>query len=169
MNAILGTSDACIAVHPSDMCVALAVLEARVRVIGPRGEREIPFADFHRLPGDTPQIETALERDELITAVTLPRPAGGTQVYRKVRDRASYAFALISVAAIVQRDGSGKVAVGGVAHKPWRVEAADAALPQGAKAAAARLLAGAQPTPHNAFKLPLVERTLGAVLIQAKA
>jgi len=169
-HAVVGSSSACIATHPSDMAVAMRVLDANVETVKPDGRtRVIPIADFHRLPGDTPQIETVLERDELITAVTLPRPAGGTQVYRKVRDRASYAFALISVAAIVQRDGSGKVAVGGVAHKPWRVDAADAALPQGAKAAAARLLAGAQPTPYNAFKLPLVERTLGAVLTQAKA
>ena len=169
-HAVVGSSSTCIATHPSDMAIAMRVLDANVETVKPDGHtRVIPIADFHRLPGDTPQIETALERDELITAVTLPRPAGGTQVYRKVRDRASYAFALISVAAIVQRDGSGKVALGGVAHKPWRVDGADAALPQGAKAAAARLLAGAQPTPHNAFKLPLVERTLGAVLIQAKA
>ena len=169
-HAVVGSSKACIATHPSDMAVAMRVLDANVETVRPDGRaRVIPIADFHRLPGDTPQVETTLERDELITAVTLPRPAGGTHVYRKVRDRASYAFALISVAAIVQRDGTGKVALGGVAHKPWRVEGADAALPQGAKAATARLLAGAQPTRDNAFKLPLVERTLGAVLIQAKA
>ncbi len=169
-HAVVGSSKACIATHPSDMAVAMRVLDANVETVKPDGRtRVIPIADFHRLPGDTPQIETALERDELITAVTLPRPAGGTQIYRKVRDRASYAFALISVAAIVQRDGSGKVALGGVAHKPWRVDGADAALPQGAKAATARLLAGAQPTHDNEFKVPLVERTLGAVLIQAKA
>jgi len=169
-HAVVGSSKACIATHPSDMAVAMRVLDANVETVKPDGRtRVIPIADFHRLPGDTPQIETALERDELITAVTLPRPAGGTQIYRKVRDRASYAFALISVAAIVQRDGSGKVALGGVAHKPWRVEAAEAMLPQGARAATARLLAGAQPTRDNAFKLPLVERTLGAVLTQAKA
>ncbi|MEO6743191.1 MAG: xanthine dehydrogenase family protein subunit M [Caldimonas sp.] len=169
-HAVVGSSKACIATHPSDMAVAMRVLDANVETVKPDGRaRVIPIADFHRLPGDTPQIETTLERDELITAVTLPRPAGGTQIYRKVRDRASYAFALISVAAIVQRDGSGKVALGGVAHKPWRVEGADAALPQGAKAATARLLAGAQPTHDNAFKVPLVERTLGAVLTQAKA
>jgi len=148
----------------------MRVLDANVETVKPDGRaRVIPIADFHRLPGDAPQLDTTLERDELITAVTLPRPAGGTQIYRKVRDRASYAFALVSVAAIVQRDGSGKVALGGVAHKPWRVEAAEAMLPQGARAATARLLAGAQPTRDNAFKLPLVERTLGAVLTQAKA
>jgi len=169
-HAVVGSSKACIATHPSDMAVAMRVLDANVETVKPDGRtRVIPIADFHRLPGDTPQIETTLERDELITAVTLPRPAGGTQIYRKVRDRASYAFALISVAAIVQRDGSGKVALGGVAHKPWRVEGADAALPQGAKAATVRLLASAQPTHDNEFKVPLVERTLGAVLIQAKA
>jgi xanthine dehydrogenase YagS FAD-binding subunit len=109
-----------------------------------------------------------LARGELITAVTLPRPAGGTQLYRKVRDRASFAFALVSVAAIVQRNGSGRVALGGVAHKPWRVEAAETEMPRGAKAVTARLLAGARTTRDNAFKLPLVERTLGAVLAEAK-
>ena len=105
---------------------------------------------------------------ELITAVTLPRPAGGTHIYHKVRDRASYAFALISVGAIVQPDGTGRVALGGVGYKPWRVEAADAELPRGAKAATAALLAGAKPSHENAYKLPLVERTLAAVLMQAK-
>jgi len=169
-HAVVGSSSACIATHPSDMAVAMRVLDANIETVKPDGRaRVIPIADFHRLPGDAPQLDTTLERDELITAVTLPRPAGGTQIYRKVRDRASYAFALVSVAAIVQRDGSGKVALGGVAHKPWRVEAAEAMLPQGARAATARLLAGAQPTRDNAFKLPLVERTLGAVLTQAKA
>ena len=169
-HAIVGSSDACIATHPSDMAVAMRVLDARVETVRPDGQaRVIPIADFHRLPGETPHVETTLERGELITAVTLPKPAGGRQFYRKVRDRASYAFALVSVAAIVQPDGSGKVAVGGVAHKPWRVEAAEAAMPQGAKAVTAQLLAGARPTQHNAFKVPLVERTLAAVLTQAKA
>jgi xanthine dehydrogenase YagS FAD-binding subunit len=101
--------------------------------------------------------------------VTLPNPLGGKQIYRKVRDRASYAFALVSVAAIVQKDGTGRVAIGGVAHKPWRVEAAEAELPRGAKAAAAAMLNGAKPTHDNAYKLPLVERTLGAVLAEARA
>ena len=105
---------------------------------------------------------------ELITAVTLPPPVGGTHAYRKVRDRASYAFALVSVAAIVQSDGTGRVALGGVAHKPWRDEAAEAELPRGAKAVTAQLLAGAKPTDQNAFKLPLVERTLAAVLKEAR-
>ena len=127
-----------------------------------------PIAEFHRLPGDTPHIETVLERGELITAVTLPKPVGGTHIYRKVRDRASYAFALVSVGAIVQRDGTGRVALGGVAHKPWRVEAAEAEMPRGAKAVTAQLLAGARTTHENAFKLPLAERTLAAVLAEAK-
>ena len=168
-HGIIGTSDACMATHPSDMAVAMRVLDARVETVTPDGRnRVIPIADFHRLPGTTPHIETALEHGELITAVTLPRPIGGTHIYRKVRDRASYAFALISVAAIVQRDGSGRVALGGVAPKPWRMEEAEAAMAQGAKAVTARLLAGAQTTPDNAFKLPLVERTLAAVLAQAR-
>jgi xanthine dehydrogenase YagS FAD-binding subunit len=137
-----------------------------VRPDGPA--RTIPIADLHRLPGDTPHVETSLSPGELITAVTLPRPVGGTHIYRKVRDRASYAFALVSVAAIVQRDGSGRVALGGVAHKPWRIEAAEAAMPRGARAVTAELLSGARPTQENAFKLPLVERTLGAVLTEAK-
>ena len=167
--AVVGSSDACIATHPSDMAVAMRALDANVETVRPDGRtRVIPIADFHRLPGSTPHIETTLQRDELITAVTLPPPPGGTHVYRKVRDRASYAFALISVAAVVQRDGSGRVALGGVAHKPWRDAAADAALPQGARAAASRLLADARPTHDNAFKLQLVERTLGAVLAQAR-
>ena len=105
----------------------------------------------------------------MITAVTLPKPLGGQHLYHKVRDRASYAFALVSVAAVIQPDGSGRIALGGVAHKPWRVEAAEAELPRGAEAIAERLLADARPTPHNAFKLTLVQRTLGAVLAQARA
>ena len=166
---IIGTSEACIATQPSDMAVAMRILDAKVETVKADGHtRVIPIADFHRLPGNTPHIETTLERGELITAVTLPRPIGGTHIYRKVRDRASYAFALISVAAIVQRDGSGRVALGGVAPKPWRMEAAEAAMAQGAKAVTARLLADARPSPDNAFKLPLVERTLAAVLAQAR-
>jgi xanthine dehydrogenase YagS FAD-binding subunit len=167
--AVVGGSEACIATHPSDMAVAMRVLDAGIETVRPDGRtRVIPIADFHRLPGSTPHIETTLERNELITAVTLPPPLGGTHLYRKVRDRASYAFALVSVAAVIQRDGSGRVALGGVAHKPWRDAAADAALPQGAKAATARLLADARPTHDNAFKVPLAERTLAAVLAQAK-
>lgn len=168
-HAVIGMSGACIATHPSDMAVAMRVLDATVETVRPNGAtRQIPIARFHRLPGETPQVETTLERGELITAVTLPKPIGGTHIYQKVRDRASYAFALVSVAAIVQRDGSGRVALGGVAPKPWRIEAAETALPQGARATAARLLADARPTPQNAFKVTLVERTLGAVLAQAK-
>jgi len=168
-HAVMGTSDACIATHPSDMAVAMRVLDATVETVASNGAtRSIPIADFHRLPGSTPQVETDLQPGELITAVTLPKPLGGKHVYRKVRDRASYAFALVSVAAVVQRDGSGRVAVGGIAHKPWRVEAAEAELPRGAKAVAARLLEGARTTPQNAFKLPLVERTIAAVLMDAQ-
>ncbi|MDB5642073.1 MAG: putative xanthine dehydrogenase, binding subunit [Hyphomicrobiales bacterium] len=168
-HAIVGSSDACIATHPSDMAVALRALDAEVETVSADGKtRTIPMADFHKLPGDTPHVETALAPNELITGVTLPPPVGGTQIYRKVRDRASYAFALVSVAAIVQRDGSGRVAVGGVAHKPWRMDAADAALPRGAKAVTAQLFADAKPTQQNAFKLPLAERTLAAALAKAK-
>jgi xanthine dehydrogenase YagS FAD-binding subunit len=168
-HAIVGLSDACIATHPSDMAVALRALDATVETVRPDGSaRTIPIADFHRLPGNTPQVETALERGELITSVSLPKPVGGAHLYRKVRDRASYAFAVVSVAAIVQRDGTGRVALGGVAHKPWRVEAAERDLPRGATAMADRLLAGARTTKDNAFKVPLVQRTLAAVLAEAK-
>ncbi|MGY0781193.1 FAD binding domain-containing protein [Azospirillum argentinense] len=167
--AVVGSSDACIATHPSDMAVAMRALDATVETVRADGTtRKIPIAEFHRLPGDTPHIETALVPGELITAVTLPKPVGGTHVYRKVRDRASYAFALVSVAAVVQRDGSGRMALGGVAHKPWRVEAAEAEMPRGAKAVTAGLLADAKPTHDNAFKLTLVERTLASVLAEAK-
>ena len=167
--AVIGTSDACIATHPSDMAVAMRALDAAVETVRPDGStRAIPIAEFHRLPGDTPHIETTLTTGELITAVTLPKPVGGTHVYRKVRDRASYAFALVSVGAIVQKDGTGSVAIGGVAHKPWRVEGADAAMPRGTKAVTAQLFAGARPTDQNGFKLRLVERTLGAVLTDAR-
>jgi xanthine dehydrogenase YagS FAD-binding subunit len=168
-HAVVGVSDACIATHPSDMAVAMRALDATVETIRPDGSvRKIPIAEFHRLPGDTPHIETVLEPGELITAVTLPKPVGGTHVYRKVRDRASFAFALISVGAIVQRDGSGRVALGGVAHKPWRVEAAEAEMQRSAKAVTARLLADARTTHDNAFKPRLVERTLASVLAEAK-
>jgi xanthine dehydrogenase YagS FAD-binding subunit len=168
-HAIVGVSDACIATHPSDMAVAMRVLDATVETVRPNGSvRTIPIADFHRLPGNTPHIETSLEPGELITAVTLPKPVGGAHIYHKVRDRASYAFALVSVAAIVQRDGTGRVALGGVAHKPWRVEAVEQDLPRGAKAVAAGLLAHPRTTDDNAFKVLLVERTLGSVLTEAK-
>jgi xanthine dehydrogenase YagS FAD-binding subunit len=169
-HAIVGTSDACIATHPSDMAVALRALDANVETTRGDGQRRvIPIADFHRLPGDTPQIETVLQPGELITAVTLPPPVGGRHFYRKVRDRASFAFALVSVAAIVQRDGTGRIALGGVAHKPWRVEAAEADLPRGAKAVTGGLLAGARTTPQNAFKVSLAERAIAAVLQEARS
>lgn len=169
-HAVIGGSQECIATHPSDMAVALRVLDATVETVNAHGTaRVIPIADFHRLPGNTPQVETVLQPGELITSVTLPAPVGGVHIYHKVRDRASYAFALVSVAAIVQRDGSGRVALGGVAHKPWRVEAAEQHLPHGAKAIADQLLAGARPTHDNAFKLPLAERTLAAALQQARS
>lgn len=169
-HAIVGVSDQCIATHPSDMAVAMRVLDARVETIRPNGtSRIIPIVDLHRLPGNTPHIEHTLEPGELITAVSLPKPIGGTHIYRKVRDRASYAFALVSVAAIVQRDGSGRVALGGVAHKPWRVETVERDMPRGAKAVAAGMLANARTTHDNAFKVPLVERTLASVLNEAKA
>jgi xanthine dehydrogenase YagS FAD-binding subunit len=168
-HAIVGASEACIATHPSDMAVAMQLLDAGVETVRPDGStRVIPIADFHRLPGSTPHIDTTLMPGELITGVTLPRPLGGTHVYRKVRDRSSYAFALISVAAVVQADGSGRVALGGVAHKPWRMPAADASMPQGGKAVAEQLLAGAKPSAENAFKVPLVQRTLMSVLAEAK-
>jgi xanthine dehydrogenase YagS FAD-binding subunit len=167
--AVIGASEACIATHPSDMAIAMRALDATVETVRPDGQtRNIPIADLHRLPGDTPHIDTTLMQGELITSVTLPKPVGGKHIYRKVRDRASYAFALVSVGAIVQRDGSGRVAVGGVAHKPWRIEAAEADMPKGARAVAARQFEGARPARDNAFKLTLAERTLGAVLAEAK-
>jgi xanthine dehydrogenase YagS FAD-binding subunit len=167
---VIGVSGACIATYPGDMAVALRVLDAHVETIDAHGAtRSIPIAEFHRLPGETPDIETALGPAELITAVVLPPPQGGTQIYRKVRDRASYAFALVSIAAVIRRDGSARLAVGGIAPRPWRMEDAEAALPQGAKAVAARLLADATPTRDNEYKIPLVERTLSAVLAEARA
>jgi len=168
--AVIGSSDACIATHPSDMAIAMRALDATIETTRPDGTtRKIPIAEFHTLPGDTPHIENTLQRGEFITAVTLPRPVGGKQLYHKVRDRSSYAFALVSVGLVVQPDGTGRVAVGGIAHKPWRVEAADAELPRGAKAVAARLLEGARPTRDNEFKLTLVARTLEAVLADARS
>jgi xanthine dehydrogenase YagS FAD-binding subunit len=168
-HAIVGQSDACIATHPSDMAVAMQLLDAGVETVRANGsKRVIPIADFYRLPGSTPHIENTLQSGELITSVVLPRPLGGYQTYRKVRDRASYAFALVSVAAIVQPDGSGRVALGGVAHKPWRVAAADAAMARGAGPTVEALLAGAKTTSENAYKVPLVRRTLEAVLVDAK-
>ena len=168
--AVIGASEACIATYPGDMAVAMRVLDATVETVDAAGgTRRIPMADFHRLPGDRPEVDTTLKQGELITAVTLPKPVAGTHIYRKVRDRASYAYALVSVAAILGKDGSGHVAFGGVAPKPWRIEAAEADLPKGAKAVTAAVFAGAKPTEDNAFKLKLAERTLAAALTQARA
>lgn len=174
--SILGASEACIATHPSDMAVALAALDASVRVLGPRGERTIPLVHFYRLPGNEPQRDTTLERDELITAVDLPPLAFAKRsLYRKVRDRASYAFALVSVAAALDIAGGVvrdvRIALGGVAHMPWRATRAEAAL-RGSPAteemfgrAADAELADAQPLPDNAFKVPLARKTLVRTLL----
>ncbi|MFM9426883.1 xanthine dehydrogenase YagS FAD-binding subunit [Variovorax sp. GrIS 2.14] len=166
--AILSTSDQCIATHPSDMAVAMRLLDASVETVRADGTRRaISIADFYRLPGTTPQVENTLARDEMITSVTLPAPLGGKHIYRKVRDRASYAFALISVAAVVQPDGRGRFAYGSLAPKPWRVEAAES---QADAASIARVtLAGARTSEHNAFKSLLVERTLASVLAEARS
>ena len=178
INAILGTSEACIATHPSDMCVALAALEAIVHVAGPAGPRTIAFSDFHRLPGDTPQRDTDLEPDEIITAIELPPKGFGTNYsYLKIRDRLSYAFALVSVAAALDLDGDtikeARLAVGGVAHKPWRVTAAETAL-RGQRAgadafaqAADLVLRGAKGYGHNDFKIGLARRAVVRTLSQA--
>ncbi|WP_414163962.1 FAD binding domain-containing protein [Superficieibacter sp. BNK-5] len=167
--AVVGTSSHCIATHPSDMAVAMRVLDAVVETVQPDGtRRSIPLDAFYRAPGDTPHIETDLAPGELIVAVILPPPVGGVHIYRKVRDRASYAFALVSVAAIIHSDGSGRVALGGVAHQPWRTPDADAELPHGAKAVCQRLFADAHPTDDNQFKLTLAERTLASVLAEAR-
>lgn len=169
-QAIIGISDACIASHPSDMAVAMSVLSAQVETLDPTGQvRTFAVAELYSAPGNTPHIETTLKPGELITAVTLPRPVGGKHIYYKVRDRASYAFALVSVAAIVQPDQTGQVALGGVAYKPWRSEEAEAYLPDGANATATHLLADAHPTDQNAFKIKLAERTLSLALSQASS
>jgi xanthine dehydrogenase YagS FAD-binding subunit len=178
MHAILGASDACIATHPSDMCVALAVLEAKVHVSGPAGERSIAFADFHRLPGDTPQRDTNLNRDEIVTALELPaRGFAAHYTYLKVRDRLSYAFALVSVAVVLELDGDRirevRFALGGVAHKPWRNSAAEAGLrgqapnPENFKHAAELVLRDARGHEHNAFKIELARRAIVRALGQA--
>ncbi|MBY5332850.1 xanthine dehydrogenase family protein subunit M [Rhizobium leguminosarum] len=168
-HAVVGVSDSCIATHPSDMAIAMRALDAAVETVkADGGRRSIAIADLHRLPGDTPHLETVLERGEFITAVLLPPPIGGKHIYRKVRDRASYAFALVSVGAVIQPDGTGRIAVGGIAHKPWRIEAAEAELPKGARAVTGVLLADAHPTEQNRFKVDLVERTLGAVIAEAR-
>ncbi len=171
IHAILGASPECIATHPSDMCVALAALEAKVRVRGPKGERSIPFSDFHRLPGDTPQLDTNLKPDELILSIDLPKSRYADHShYLKVRDRASYAFALVSVAAAVDAEGgtirSARMALGGVAHKPWRSEEAEKSLagkPANAdsyRAAAEIALAGAKTYKDNAFKVPMAKEAI---------
>jgi xanthine dehydrogenase YagS FAD-binding subunit len=168
--AVIGTSDACIANYPGDMAVALRALDARVELMGPGGAtRTLALDDFYRLPGNTPERDTVIAKGELITAVLLPKPAGGRHLYHKVRDRASYAFALVSVAAVVKPDGSAQVAFGGMAPRPWRNEAAERQVGQGAKAVVDRAFAGARPTRQNAFKLPLAERTLALVLSQARS
>jgi xanthine dehydrogenase YagS FAD-binding subunit len=167
---VIGVSDKCIATFPGDMAVAMRVLDAVIETVDGQGQRRaIPIADFHRLWGDHPEQDTNLKPGELITAVSLPRPIGGRHFYEKVRDRASYAYALVSVAAVIQPDGTGRVAFGGVAPKPWRVAEAEALLPQGAAAVTARAFQGATPTPDNAFKLPLATRALASILAEAKA
>ena len=181
IHAILGTSEACIATNPSDMNVALAALEAVIQVSGPQGERSIPIAEFHRLPGNTPQIDTILQPGELITAIDLPPLAFATRsTYLKTRDRNSYAFALVSVAAAIDLDSSqtiknARVALGGVAHKPWRVPAAERSL-VGKKAgdaafreAATLLLQGAKGYGHNDFKVELARRSVVRALRDAAA
>jgi xanthine dehydrogenase YagS FAD-binding subunit len=168
--AVIGTSEACIATYPGDMAIALRVLDATIQTVKTDGSgRSIPIADFHRLPGDTPHLDNVLDRDELITHVTLPRPIGGGHFYHKIRDRASYAFALVSVAAVVQRDGGARVAFGGVAPKPWRVESAESGLAEDRRAAMAQIFAGARPTEDNKFKISLAERALAAVMAEARS
>jgi xanthine dehydrogenase YagS FAD-binding subunit len=174
MHAILGASDHCIATNPSDMAVALAALDASIETADAKGRtRALPIEDFYRPPGDTPDKETALHAGELITAVTLPPPPKGAQIYRKVRDRASFAFALVSVAAVIDAEGgevkSARLALGGVAPRPWRSRAAETALAkgEGAQAAADALLAGAKGHGRNDFKIPLARRVLAAVVADA--
>jgi xanthine dehydrogenase YagS FAD-binding subunit len=178
MHAILGTSESCIATHPSDMCVSLAALEAKVHVAGPAGEREMAFAEFHRLPGDTPQCDTNLHPDEIVTAVELPAQGfAKNYTYLKIRDRLSYAFALVSVAAALVLDGDtikqARLALGGVAHKPWRDTSAEAALRGQAATvatftqAADLLLRDAKGFAHNAFKIDLARRVIVRALTQA--
>ncbi|WP_441228034.1 FAD binding domain-containing protein [Tardiphaga sp. 20_F10_N6_6] len=177
-HAILGTSEACIATHPSDMCVALAALEATVHVTGPKGERAIAIADFHRLPGDTPQRDTNMDRDEIITAIELPAQGfAKNYTYLKIRDRLSYAFALVSVAVGLEMDGQtirqARLALGGVAHKPWRDFAAEAVLngkvasPETFKRAADVLLRDAKGFAHNTFKIELARQAAVRALTQA--
>lgn len=180
MHAVLGTSDKCIATHPSDMCVAMAALEAVIHTEGPKGKRTIAFADFHKLPGDTPQIENALEPGELITYVDLPKPIeGGKSAYLKLRDRASYEFALASCAVVAKVEGGHirhiRVAMGGVGTKPWRSHEAEAALlgkpatPEHFRHAAEAALAGAKTQRENAFKVELAKRCIVRSLKMATA
>lgn len=180
VNAILGTSEACIATHPSDMCVALAALEATVHVEGPNGPRVLPFAEFHRLPGDAPQHDNTLAHGEMVVAVELPAPRfGRNHTYLKLRDRLSYAFALVSVAAALEMDGDGiaeaRIALGGVAHKPWRVPDGEAVLKgkpatrDSFGAAADVILAGAKGYGGNDFKIELARRAIVRALAQAAA
>jgi xanthine dehydrogenase YagS FAD-binding subunit len=177
-HAILGTSEACIATHPSDMCVALAALGATVHIAGPAGARTIALTEFHRLPGDTPQRDTNLAPDELVTAVELPRRGFAKNYsYLKIRDRLSYAFALVSVAAALELEGDrikeARLALGGVAHKPWRDTAAEATLtgataePSAFARAADVLLRDAKAQSHNAFKIDLARRAIVRTLNQA--
>jgi xanthine dehydrogenase YagS FAD-binding subunit len=177
-SAILGTSEACIATHPSDMCVALAALDAKVQVVGPNGERLIAFSDFHRLPGSAPQLDTNLHLSEIVTAVELPAQGFARNYsYLKIRDRLSYAFALVSVAATLELDNEtisqARIALGGVAHKPWRDATAEAALhgqppvPEVFMAAANLLLQDARGFAHNAFKIELARRSIVRALTQA--
>lgn len=174
--AVLGTSAMCIATHPSDMAVAMLALDAVVRVLGPDGERSIPISDFHRLPGDTPEVETALGAGEIITAVDLPAPVGGTHIYRKIRERASYAFATVSVALVARHEGDmvaiDRLAFGGLAARPWRVKAAERRAfgepGEIARDAAAIILESARPTARNAYKIQLAQRALHAALIDAR-
>ena len=178
IHAILGTSDRCIAVHPSDMCVALAALEAVVHVTGKSGDRTIPFAEFHRLPEDTPHIDTNLGRDEIITAIDLPAKGFADHyAYLKVRDRASYAFALVSVAAALEMNGDTitetRLALGGVAHRPWRNLDAEAMLngitatKDHFEAVADTIVRGAQGFGHNTFKIELARRAVVRALQHA--
>ncbi|MDY7561963.1 xanthine dehydrogenase family protein subunit M [Pseudomonas sp. 10B1] len=180
IHAILGASDECVATHPSDMCVALTALEAVVHVQGRDGERTLDFADFHRLPGDTPERDNQLAGDELITAVELPAESfAAHSSYLKIRDRASYAFALVSVAAALEMDGDvildARVALGGVAHKPWRDQEAEAlvigetATAEHFTALADALLKHAQPLEHNGFKIELARRAIIRALENAAA
>ena len=167
---VIGTSDSCIATYPGDMAVALRVLDATVQTVKADGtKRNIPIADFHRLPGDRPDLDNILERSELITHVTLPRPIKGQHFYHKIRDRASYAFALVSAAGIIAPDGAVRVAFGGVAPKPWRIEAAEAAIAKDRKIATAQIFAGARPTEENKFKISLADRALAAVIAEARS